>query len=628
VSGSAALPAKPGGSERDGAVSTALAEHREEGALATLRRGLRMMPEFRRGLPATFALALVATAGRVVVPIAVQQVIDRGLSGPGGPDLGLVRDLVLACAVVVVLTAVAVYRMNVRLFRTTETALAGLRSRAFRHVHDLSVLHQQGQRRGSLVSRVTSDVDQLSTFMQWGGVLGVVSVGQLLVATVVMAVYSWQLTLLVLVCFVPLAVAVRFFARRLAAVYGVVRERVGDVLAAVSEAVVGAATVRAYGIRERTAARLDRAVDRHYRAQVSAQRTTAAVFVSGEFVAAVANAAVVVVGVLLGIGGDLTAGTLVAFLFLVTLFVAPVQTASEVLNEAQNAVAGFRRVLDVLETEPDVRDPAVDDPAGARELPPGPLGVRFEHVTFRYAPGARPALDDVDLDIAPRRRVAIVGETGSGKTTFAKLVTRLMDPTAGRVLLGDDATGRVPLDRVSFASLRRRVVMVPQDGFLFDATVADNVRYGRPGLTDAEVLAAFDDLGLGAWVAGLAGGVGTRVGQRGESLSAGERQLVAVARAYVADPDLLVLDEATSAVDPATERRLTHALDTLTEGRTTLTIAHRLSTAERADEVLVVDGGRVVQRGTHADLVDADGPYARLHASWRRSSAGEPQPAG
>ncbi|SDY20248.1 putative ABC transport system ATP-binding protein [Geodermatophilus africanus] len=601
---------------------SALAEHRGEGAFATLRRGLRMMPEFRRGLPATFALALVATAGRVVVPIAVQQVIDRGLAGPGGPDLDLVRNVVLACAVVVLLTVVAVYRMNVRLFRTTETALAGLRARAFRHVHDLSVLHQQGQRRGSLVSRVTSDVDQLSTFMQWGGVLGVVSLGQLLVATVVMAVYSWQLTLVVLLCFVPLAIAVRFFAARLAVVYGVVRERVGDVLAAVSESVVGAPTVRAYGIRERTAARLDGAIHRHYRAQVRAQRTTAAVFVSGEFVAAVANVAVVVVGVLLGLGGGLTPGTLVAFLFLVTLFVAPVQTASEVLNEAQNAIAGFRRVLDVLETEPDVRDPAVADPGSARELPHTPLGVRFEHVTFRYAPGARAALQDVDLEIAPRQRVAIVGETGSGKTTFAKLVTRLMDPSEGRVLLAG-----IPLEQVAFASLRQRVVMVPQDGFLFDATVADNVRYGRPGLTDEDVRTALEELGLGDWVAGLAAGVATRVGQRGESLSAGERQLVAVARAYVADPDLLVLDEATSAVDPATERRLTHALDRLTDGRTTLTIAHRLSTAERADEVLVVDAGRVVQRGSHAELVDALGPYARLHASWRRSSAGEPQPA-
>src|SRR4051794_16231360 len=580
-----------------------------------------MMPEFRRGLPVTFLLALIATAGRAVVPIAVQQTIDKGLSGPGGPDLDLVRRLVIVCAVVVLVTAVAVYRMNVRLFRTTETALAGLRAKAFRHVHDLSVLNQQGQRRGSLVSRVTSDVDQLSVFMQWGGVLGVISVGQLVVAIGVMAFYSWQLTLLVLVCFVPLGIAIRFFARRLATVYGLVRERVGDVLAAVAESVVGAPTVRAYGVRERTAARIDKAIGRHYRASVDAQKTTAAVYVSGELVAAIANAAVVVVGVLLGLGGHITAGTLVAFLFLVTLFVAPVQTASEVLNEAQNAVAGFRRVLDVLDTEPDVRDPAVARPGTARTLPEGPLSVRFEHVSFRYAPGARKALDDVDLEIAARRRVAIVGETGSGKTTFAKLVTRLMDPVEGRVLLNG-----VPLHDVAFPSLRERVVMVPQDGFLFDATVADNVRYGRPGMSDAHVAAAFDELGLGAWVQGLADGVATRVGQRGESLSAGERQLVAVARAYVADPDLLVLDEATSAVDPATEQRLTRALDKLTDGRTTLTIAHRLSTAERAEEVLVVDAGRVVQRGTHEELVGAEGPYARLHASWRRSSAGQPEP--
>jgi ATP-binding cassette, subfamily B, bacterial len=603
-----------------------VSEERREGALATLRRGLRMMPEFRRGLPVTFALALLATAGRVVVPIAVQQVIDRGLAASGGPDMGLVTRLVLLCAVVVLITAVAVYRMNVRLFRTTETALAGLRVRAFRHVHDLSVLHQQGERRGSLVSRVTSDVDQLSTFMQWGGVLGLVSVGQLVVATVVMAVYSWQLTLLVLVCFVPLAIAVRWFAQRLATAYGVVRERVGDVLGAIAESVVGAPTVRAYGVGARTAARLDTAIDRQYRAQVDAQKVTAAVFVSGEFVAAIANAAVVVVGVLLGLAGEISAGTLVAFLFLVTLFVAPVQTASEVLNEAQNAVAGFRRVLDVIDTEPDVRDPAIDDPTRVHDLPAGPLGVRFDGVSFRYAPGARLALDGVSLTIEPRQRVAIVGETGSGKTTFAKLVTRLMDPIDGRVLLGSDAAGWVPLDEVAFSSLRARVVMVPQDGFLFDATVADNVRYGRPGMTDAEVAAAFEELELGAWVAGLAEGVHTRVGQRGESLSSGERQLVAVARAYVADPDLLVLDEATSAVDPATEQRLTRALDRLTDGRTTLTIAHRLSTAERADEVLVVDAGHVVQRGTHADLVDADGPYAGLHASWRRSSTGAPAP--
>jgi putative ABC transport system ATP-binding protein len=468
------------------------------------------------------------------------------------------------------------------------------------------MLHQQSERRGSLVSRVTSDVDQLSIFMQWGGILGVLSLGQLVLATVIMAVYSWQLTLLVYICFVPLIVSMRFFQRRLAVTYGQVRERVGDMLGSISEAVVGAQTVRAYGISGRTGRRIDTAIDRHYRSAVKAQRQSALFFGTGEFVAALANAGVIVVGVLLGLAGGLSPGTLIAFLFLVTLFIGPVQIATEVLNEAQNALASFRRVLDVLDTPKDVADPG----AGGRELPAGPLGVRFEHVHFSYPTGPE-VLTDVDLSIAPRRRVAVVGETGSGKTTFAKLLTRLMDPTRGRVLLGG-----VPLSEVRFASLRDRVVMVPQDGFLFAESIAENVRYGRHTLTDSDIHDAFAALGLDDWVDGLPRGIRTPVGERGESLSVGERQLVAVARAYVADPDLLVLDEATSAVDPATEVRLTRALDSLTRGRTTVTIAHRLSTAEAADEVIVVDAGRVVQRGAHHELVDVPGPYARLHASW------------
>jgi putative ABC transport system ATP-binding protein len=422
-----------------------------------------------------------------------------------------------------------------------------------------------------------------------------------------MIVYSWQLTLLVYACFVPLVILLPRLQRRLAAAYGKVRERIGELLGAVSESVVGAQTVRAYAVEDRTATRIDGAIDRHYRSAVRAQTTTALVFTLGELVAALTNAAVVVAGVLLGIGGHLSAGELVAFLFLVTLFIAPVQIATEALSEAQNALASFRRVLDVVDTAPDVADPG----ERARPLPPGPLGVRFEAVTFRYPGANRAALVDVDLEIRARRRVAVVGETGSGKTTFAKLLTRLMDPSGGRVLLGG-----VPLDEVGFGSLRSRVVMVPQDGFLFDESVADNVRYGRPDATDEQIAEAFGRLGLADWVAGLPDGVRTPVGERGEALSVGERQLVAVARAYVADPDVLVLDEATSAVDPATEVRLARALDSLTRGRTTLTIAHRLATAETADEVIVVDAGRVVQRGPHARLVDEDGPYARLHASW------------
>ena len=580
---------------------------RRDGALATLRRGLRLVPELRRGLGVTLLFALIATAGRVVVPLAVQQTLDAGLLASAGPDLTRITGIVIGCAVAVLVTAVAAYKLNFRLFRTTETALAALRVRAFRRVHDLSMLHQQSARRGSLVSRVTSDVDQMSVFMQWGGILILVSVGQMLLATVLMAVYSWQLTLLVYACFLPLAIVLPKLQRRLAAAYSTVRERIGDLLGAVSESVVGAQTVRAYGVEDRTAERIDVAIDRHYRSSVRAQRTTALVFTTGELVAALANAAVVVVGVLLGVGGHgLTAGKLVAFLFLVTLFIAPVQVASEALSEAQNALASFRRVLDIVDAEPDVADPAPGTP-----LPPGPLAVRFDSVMFRYPQANRAALVDVDLEIRPRSRVAVVGETGSGKTTFAKLLTRLMDPTSGKVLVGG-----VPLTEVPFSSLRSRVVMVPQDGFLFDESVADNVRYGRPDATNEEITAAFGALGLGDWLEGLPDGVRTTVGQRGESLSVGERQLVAIARAYVADPDVLVLDEATSAVDPATEVRLTRALDSLTRGRTTLVIAHRLSTAEAADEILVVDAGRVVQRGPHAELVGQDGAYARLHASW------------
>jgi putative ABC transport system ATP-binding protein len=576
------------------------------GALATLLHGLRLAPEFREGIGVTLLLALVATGGRVVVPVAVQQTIDHGLTGPGGPDLGLVRTAVVLAALAVLVTAVAAYLMNVRLYRTTENGLAALRVRAFRRVHDLSVLHQASERRGSLVSRVTSDVDTISTFMQYGGLLIVVSVAQLVLTTAIMLFWSWQLTLLVYACFLPLAVAVRFFQRRLEAAFKIVRERIGAMLGAVAESVVGATVIQAHGVQARTAQRIDGAVTATRQAQTKAQTIAATTFSSGELTAAVANGAVVVVGVLLGVSGDITTGRLVGFLFLVSLFVQPVQVATETLNEAQNAVAGLRRVLGVLDTPTDVADPG----EGGLELPEGPVGVRFSQVSFAY-PGGPEVLHGVDLEIAPQTRVAVVGETGSGKTTFAKLLTRLMDPTRGEVLLSG-----LPLDRIRFDSLRRRVVMVPQDGFLFDSTVAENVRYGRPDATDEDIALAFTELGLADWVDQLPAGLRTAVGERGGSLSVGERQLVAIARAYIADPDLLVLDEATSAVDPSTEVRLQRALDSLTRGRTTLAIAHRLSTAEAADEVLVVDAGVVVQRGSHAELVATEGVYARLHASW------------
>ena len=574
--------------------------------LGTLRRGLQLSPEIRQGLGVTLSMAALATAGRVVVPVTVQRTVDGGITSPGGPDLRAVAVLVAVAAGVVVLTAVLSYRVNLRLFKATEAGLASLRTGAFRRVHDLSVLTQSTERRGALVSRVTSDVDTISTFVQFGGLLLILAMGQLVVATVLMAFYSVPLTLFVLAVFVPLLVLGRWSQRYVSVAYTRVRERVGEMLGAISETVVGADTIRAYAIEARTAERVDATVAAHRAAYIRAQTMVSLSFSSGVLASGLAVAGVVAFGTWLGVAGSVTLGELLAFLFLVQLFTGPVQSVTEVLNELQNAVAGWRRVLAVLDTPADVADPGDD----GEELPRGEITVRFDHVSFAY-PGGPEVLTDVDLSIPPRTKVAVVGETGSGKTTLAKLLTRLQDPGSGRVLLDG-----VDLRRLRFSSLRERVVMVPQEGFLFDDTLLANIRYGRPSAGDADVELAMTELGLDDWVDGLPHGLGTQVGQRGESLSAGERQLVALARAYLADPDLLVLDEATSAVDPATEVRIQRALAGVTHGRTAVAIAHRLSTAEAADMVVVVDAGRVVEVGHHRELVDAGGVYARLHDSW------------
>jgi ABC-type multidrug transport system fused ATPase/permease subunit len=588
----------------------------ERGVLATLRRGVQVSPQLVQGIGVTLLLATLAAAGKVVVPVAVQQVMDTGILAEGGPDTRRVLTLVIAAALALLAGGACSALVNVRLFRASEAGLAELRVRAFRHVHDLSVLTQNTERRGSLVSRVTSDVDTISMFVQWGGIMLLVSILQVLVATVLMAVYSWQLTVLVWLCFGPLVLALRPLQRRVNVAYTRVRERVGAMLGAVSEAVVGAETIRAYGVQARVQRKVDARIRGTRDAMVTAQNTVSLVFSSGVLVANLVLAVVVVAGTALGVAGDLSVGKLLAFLFLVQLFTGPVQQATEVLNELQNAVAGWRRVLGIIDTPVQVADPG---PRGVPS-PRGPAAVELRGVGFAYPEGP-PVLHQVDLHLPAGRSVAVVGATGSGKTTIAKLVTRLMDPTHGSVLL--DGTD---LRTVRAEDLRRRVVMVPQEGFLFDATLAENLVYGlrtddgaaAPTPDEAEPLlrAALAELGLSDWVAELPSGLATPVGQRGEALSAGERQLVALTRAYLADADLLVLDEATSAVDPATEVRIARALDSLTSGRSTVTIAHRLSTAEAADLVVVVDAGQVVEHGPHDDLVARDGVYAAMHRAW------------
>lgn len=572
--------------------------------LDVVRRGWRASPELREGAGRTVALALLAAGGRVVIPVLLQQMLDRGLHGGAGD--AVFWTMAAFGIVAVCLTSVAAAATRRRLALAGESALNGLRTRAFRHIHRLSLATQSEERRGVLVSRVTNDIDSLSQFLDWAGAMWIVNLAVMAVVLGVMAVYDWRLTLVAVAIVIPMGFVLSLVQRRLSVAYDVVRLRIGEMFAAVSEAVLGQKVIRSYGAQAQATERLDSAVEASRKAETKAGVISAFLFPSGDVFTVLCMSAVMALGVALGPAGGLSVGRLVAFLFLTSLFLEPVAEFTEIVDNTQTAVAGWRKVLDVLDTPVEVMDP---DPGEV--LPPGPPEIRIEGVTFAYRGLLEPVLHDVSVVIPPGAKVAVVGATGSGKTTLAKLLTRLADPDSGRVVVGG-----IDLRDIAPSSLRQSLVMVPQEGFLFDTTVAENVRFGRQDATDAEVRQAFVDLGLAPWLDSLPRGLETPVGQRGENLSVGERQLVSLARAYVADPSCLILDEATSAVDPATEVRITHAVESLSRGRTSVTIAHRLATAERADLVLVMEDGRLVEQGRHDELVRLGGVYAGLHRRW------------
>lgn len=577
----------------------------EGGAVVAFRRIIGEMPELRHGAGLTALLALAIAAGRVTVPVLLQQVLDRGILGPEG-----YRPTFIAVAVALAVVAIVVFwfleRLGLyRLTRAAEGGLASVRVKAFDHIHRLSAAEHTESRRGVLVSRVTSDVETLAQFWSWGAMVWLSATATILGVGTVMAFYSWRLTVLAFAVFLPVVVMLRQLQKIQLRRWDVVRDRVGDTLGEFSEAIGGAPVIRAYGLGDRGRRRLRSAVRRQYRAELKAARMFALMFPLSDIFGAIAIAVIAAVGVWQGPAWGLDAGELVAFTFLVTLLTQPIADLGEVLDQTQNAAAGARKVLGTLDIPLDVVDP---DPGVA--LPAGALGVRAAGVDFAYRDGPR-VLHDVSVEIEPGTSVAIVGQTGSGKTTFASLLARLADPSAGSI----EVAG-VDLREVSSASRLLRIRMVPQDGFLFAATVRENIRLGRLDATDADIDAALAELGLGWWVDRLPRGLDTEAGERGDNLSVGERQLVALVRAQVSDPGLLILDEATSAVDPETERALAVALTRMAAGRTTVTVAHRLSTAERADRVLVFDQGRLVEQGSHDALVAAGGVYASLHQSW------------
>lgn len=576
-----------------------------EGAVAILRRGLTASPELRAGIRSSVGLALVSAVGKLIVPISIRQIIDRGIAGEGGIRTGVVLGTCAAAAVAIVVVALLNRLTYLRLLVACQDTLYGLRVRSFRHVHRLSLAHHNDSKRGVLVTRVTSDIETLAQFAQWGAVSWIVNGTIVVVTLLVMALYAWQLALVTIAVFVPVVPLMRYFQRRQLEAYDQQRRAVATTLTEISETVMGAGVIRAYSVQDVSRGRLRRAVDEQYDTNMRAAWYFSLLFSLSDLIGAMALGLVIGAGVWWGPEWGIDKGALVACIFLVNLLLTPIGEIGEVLDQTQTALAGWRKVLDLLDEPIDVVEP-ID----GRSLPSGALDVSVDRLDFAYVDDEL-VLRDVSLEVPAGSNVALVGETGSGKTTFAKLLCRLADPTHGAIRVGG-----LDLREIDADARRRSIRMVPQDGFLFDGTVLDNIRMGHPGVDDAEVDAAVDRLGLRDWISRLPDGVRTTVGERGEQLSVGERQLVALIRAEVADAGLLILDEATSAVDPETERALSSALVRLAEGRTLVSVAHRLSIAEAADMVVVFDHGRIVEQGHHDELVALGGVYAGLHRSW------------
>jgi len=554
------------------------------------------------------------------VPILIQQSIDRGIIGVGQVDLPTIILFGAIAAVSLTVAATCQRIAILRLGSRSEKALYQLRVRLIGHIHRLSLADHNEQRRGSLTARVTSDIDTLTQFFSWGGLAWLLDGTLMVIIAAVMLSYNWVLALTAFFVAAPLVIVLRVVQKRLVVAYERARSHNADMTTSISEVVSGARTIRAYEAGGYFTGLTRAAVNRRATTQIRANIISAFLFPSGEVFSVMTIAAVVSMGVWIGPAGGLTAGAVVGFVFLAYRFLEPVAQFTEVLDQTQTAVAGLRRVMSVL-------DMPIGPPEAefTTDLPSGVLNVVCDGVTFAYPSRLEGRMEsglldeavikDLNLVIPSGQHVALVGATGSGKTTVARLIARFADPTFGEIRIGG-----VPLHLVANDDLRTRVAVVSQEPFLFDDSLLANVRFARPEATEAEVWEVIRTLGLTEWAQGLSEGLQTVVGGRGEVMSAGERQLIALIRVGLINPGVLILDEATSSVDARSEVEISRALASLARGRTTVSIAHRLSTAARADRVLVLDHGVLVQDGTHAELISRDGPYRVLYEDWMRST--------
>ena len=593
-------------SQKSEAVSLGEGEDEEKtGALIVLKRGLQVSPELRTGAGLTVLMALIVAVGSLAIPVLIQQILDQGLRGEDGLRSNFIY---ISCAIAFIIVSFVIFAQRAtynRLVRVAETTILELRVRVFRHLHRLSLADHQEARKGILTARVTSDIETLSQFAQWGAIAWIVDSVIIVGTLTVMAIYSWQLTLVVIAIYLPIIPILKAIQQQQFLKYREVREAVSETLGQASEAVTAAPVIRSYGYQSSIRSKLEMANQNQYRRQIKAHKFFALLAPVMDTFSALSIAGVIVAGSYLGPDMGLTSGEMIAFVFLTTILIAPIWELGEVLDQTQTALAGWWKILSVLDVPIEV-----NEPESGEKLRPGAVEIEASNVNFRYRTGSQ-VLDDISICIPAGTNVAVVGETGSGKTTFVKLLARIADPTNGQITING-----VPIHEIDADSRHTSIQMVPQDGFLFDQTIRENVAFGKPNASEEEIQTAFQSLGLTDWLNKLPEGINTQTGSRGERISVGERQLVALARAQLANPGLLILDEATSAVDPETEVALVSALERLSQGRTTISVAHRLSTAEKADLILVFDQGKIVETGTHQELSTQNGIYADLHNTW------------
>jgi ABC-type multidrug transport system fused ATPase/permease subunit len=570
------------------------------------RRRLGLLVRLTRPYPGRTMLSLATLLGFTVVglapPYLAKLAVDHGIQRRDLHALGwIVAAFVAAGAATLALSAVQTYLTG----WVGERVLADLRNGLFRHLQRLSLGFYERNRTGAIISRLTNDVEALDLLVT-DGVTSLVQNGLLLVGTaIVLVILDWRLALATLTIVPFVVVATAWFRIRSNRAYRRVRERIGLVTATLAEDIAGMRVVQSFTREPRNQTSFRGINDRYRDANYETVVLSGLYFPAIDLLSSLATAIVLGFGGYLLIHGEVTIGTLLAFTLYLSNFFDPVQQLSQLYNTFLSAVAALDKITEVLDEEPEIVD--------AEAAPPIPRiegHVRFEHVRFGY--GDLPeVLHDIDLDVPSGTTVALVGHTGAGKSTIAKLLARFYDPRAGRITIdGHD------LRSVTQRSLRAQLGIVPQEGFLFAGTVAENIAFARPDAGLGAVEAAAAAVGADAWVRELEHGYDTELGERGFRLSLGQRQLVAFARALLADPRILILDEATSSVDIGTERQIERALKRLLAGRTAFVIAHRLSTIRDADLIVVLEDGRVVEQGTHAELIARRGVYTGLYGDW------------